>query len=284
MYLNGLEYISGYYRSGGKYACLDSHGYTKCPHNPKMCVKSNLLNRDEVSCSTFFNKSLRYGGLNLCSNIPSSNVCNPYDKIPKINGGFIEIRDCGKAGKCYASSKELCQVSYALEDRVDPAIEKNELKDEEYFDVEAKKNDGAQNSADPETKKSEGTQKHAISKKDYFNTKYPDGAETYNRDKYGLRDKTPIELGLCIEIPQGTCVAEDGYSEDTGFASWSSVKLGEDSIGTCQQGKEPKDPKTELKRRCVADPDKQSFRLEPLYRKERNKPTTYPTNIKCVNP
>jgi len=174
----------------------------------------------------------------------------------------------------------LCQVSYALADRVDPAIEKNELendelkdyklKDGEYFDVEAKKKEVAQ--------------KHVIKDKDYYKLKYTEGPETYNRDKYGLRDKTPIELGLCIEIPQGTCKAEEGYSKETGFASWPSVELGEDSIGTCQQGKEPKDPKTELKRRCVADPDKQSFRLEPLYRKERNKPTTYPTNIKCVNP
>ncbi len=132
---------------------------------------------------------------------------------------------------------------------------------------------------------------------EYYNTDYvgeyidspPASAADYDRDLYGVRDKTPVELGLCVAIPQGSCPAENRYNADTGFASWPSVDLGEYSYGTCKGGKEPQGSQSDLIRRCVANPDTKSFNLEPVYRIERNPPwdlpeKIYPTNIKCVTP
>ena len=263
VYLGGLEYISGSYHLGGKHACLESYSYTKCPQNPKMCVKAKLLNRNEVRCTTFFEKSSENGGLNICFPSQTSSVCPPSGTIPKKNGGSIEIRDCGAAGKCYASAVELCQISYALSDRVDPSASLGRtLGDNQYFNTEYVG--------------------------EYTNSP-PASAVDYDRNLYGVRDKTPVELGLCVAIPQGTCPAENTYNADTGFASWPSVAVGEYSYGTCKEGKVPFGIQDDLVRRCVANPNTKSFNLEPVYRIEREPPfdlptKIYPTNIKCVDP
>ena len=51
-----------------------------------------------------------------------------------------------------------------------------------------------------------------------------------------MRDKTPVEMGLCITIPQYTCPAENDYSKDNGYARWPATPLGQQAEGTCKNG------------------------------------------------
>ncbi len=262
VYLSGLEYINGKYHLGGKYACLSGHNYTKCPQNPKMCILSNLLNRNTVLCSTFFSKSIDHGGLSLCA--PAQSGCPVVDTMPRISGGVVNIKSCPGGDKCYENSVELCQISLAPNDRVSPSSSLGlTLGDDQYYNTATvSSNENAP----------------------------PSNSANYNDDLYGVRDKTPVELGLCVAIPQGSCPAETGANEDTAFATWPSVNLGEVSYGTCHTGRTPNAPLSSFARRCIANPDTQSFNLEPLYKIERAPPfnlpdKTYPpSSIKCNLP
>jgi hypothetical protein len=261
VYLSGLEYITGKYHLGGEYACLSSNDLTKCPDNPSMCVLSRLLNKDTVLCSTFFAKAMDHNGLSLCSATQTVD-CNVLDSMPAISGGSIAIRSCAGGIKCYDGTEELCQTSYAPSDRVDPlASLGNVLEDDQYYDTEVP---GAYPSSPSSS------------------------AVNYDRNLYGVRDKTSIELGLCVAVPQGVCPAETESNEDTGFANWPAVNLGEISTGTCQADKIPVGPSGVFVRQCVANPDTKSFNLEPIYRIQRDASGApnkiYPTNIKCVTP
>jgi hypothetical protein len=261
VYLSGLEYINGKYHLGGKFACLSSNDLVKCPDNPNMCILSNLLNKDIIVCSTFFTKAVDHNGLSLCS-VNQTATCSVVDSLPAIAGGNIPIRSCAGGIKCYDGTKELCQTSYDPVDRVDPlASLGNILADDQYYDTEVP---GAYPSSPSSS------------------------AVSYDRNLYGVRDKTSVELGLCVAVPQGTCPAETASNEDTGFANWTAADLGEFSSGTCQVDKIPVGPISTFVRQCVANPDTKSFNLEPIYRIVRDgagtPSKTYPTNIKCVTP
>lgn len=262
VYLSGLEYINGEYHLGGKYACLSGSDLVKCPSNPKMCVLAKLLNKDTVRCSDFFSKSMELGGISLCNSAQTSS-CNAFDSLPRISGGNITIRSCTDEIKCYDGDVELCQISNNPEDRVDPSSSLG----------------------------------HTLSDDQYYNTTvagpYPNSpsssAGKYDNNKEGVRDKTPVELGLCVAVPQGRCPAEDNPDKDTGFATWPAADLGKNSLGVCEQGKVPKKDQKDLIRKCIPNPSTKTFNLEPVYRTKRdqtfNTPyKTYPTDIECVKP
>ena len=175
--------------------------------------------------------------------------------MPRV-GGTVAIRSCTDGKKCYDGAVELCTPSSLLSDRVDPIPALgNELSASQYYNT-------ASSSGYPGS---------------------PGGfAENYDTDIHGLRDKTAIELGLCAEIPQGTCAEQTNYSKDNGYAYWPSVNLGQYSTGTCQANWIPVSP---LTRKCIPFPASQSFGLEPVYRIVRGLfgiPSNEYGNIKCT--
>lgn len=254
VYISGLEYINGKYHIGGKYACLSSPSTSKCPDNPKLCVLTKLLNSNTVRCSVFASKGAAQGGLRLCSSTQMA-TCPSIDSMPKIGGGTVAIRKCADNQKCYDGTVELCKPSNDLSDRVDPAPDLGpDLDDSKYYDASATSN----------------------------YPKSPVGfAAKYEADIEGLRDKTAVELGLCISIPQGTCSEQTDYSEDNGYAYWPSVNSGSTSYGTCKAGWSPVSP---LVRRCIPFSATQTFGFEPLYKVVRNifgTPSNVYGDIKC---
>lgn len=252
VYISGLEYINGAYHLGGKYACLTNINDERCPDNIEMCVLAKLLNKDTVRCSAFSSKMSQYGGLSLC--VGAQNSCAVIDSLSKISGGIINIRDCGTQGKCYDGGAELCEISYDPTDRQDPsAFYGDTLSASKYYDPSAASSySGA-----------------------------PGGVSiNYDTDKYGLRSKTSVELGLCTSIPQAMCTEETNYSEDNGYAYWPETPLGKQATGTCKSGWHAVQP---LKRYCIPFPSTKSFGFEPLYRVEEGlfgEKNVY-TDVKC---
>jgi len=254
VYRYGLEYINGKYHLGGKYACLDPSGNESCPANEKLCVLTKLLNSDIVKCSDFAQKSTKYGGLSKCSE-KQLRDCASEDSIDKIHGkDRINIKKCDKAIRCYESNVELCKISTHVNDRVNPKPDLGKfLSDSQYYKVSAKS----------EYKKA------------------PTGvAQNYDADEYALRNKTPVERGLCYNIPQPSCAEQNDYSEDNGFAYWPSVIVGKISEGRCKEGWEPVAP---LKRYCVPNSKDKSFSFERLYEIDEGivSDSRVYSNVKC---
>ena len=227
-----------------------------------MCVLAKLLNKDTVRCSDFFSKSMELGGISLCNSAQTSS-CKAFDSLPRISGGNITIRSCTDEIKCYDGDVELCQISNNPEDRINPS----------------------------------SSLEHTLSEDQYYNTTvagpYPNSpsssAGKYGNNQEGVRDKTPVELGLCVAVPQGRCPAENNPDKDTGFARWPAADLGKNSLGVCEQGKVPKKDQKDLIRKCIPNPSTRAFNLEPVYRIKRDQTfnipyKVYPTNIECVKP
>ena len=259
VYLSGLEYINGKYHLGGKYACLSGSDSAKCPRNPKMCVLAKLLNKDTVRCSEFFAKSMEHNGISLCTSEETA-ICSVIDSLPrKSGGGSINIRSCPDNTKCYDGNVELCQISNNPLDRIDPSPSLGKvLSDNQYYNTVV----NGPSSSSPLS-----------------------SAGKYDNDKEGVRDKTPVELGLCVTIPQGRCPEETIPNDDTGFAIWPAADLGKNSQGVCEQGKVPVQDKKDLVRKCIPNSSTKTFNLEPIYRITKNFPyKTYPTKIKCIEP
>ena len=171
------------------------------------------------------------------------------------------IRSCADNIKCYDGSVELCQISTTPADRINPSPALGStLSDDQYYNTIV---DGP------------------------YPTSPSSSAARYDDNNEGVRDKTTVELGLCVAIPQGTCPAENNSNADTGHATWPAAQLNQLSRGTCAGGKIPKRNQSDLVRECIANPATKTFNLEPVYRIQRNINVpykTYPTNIKCVDP
>tara|TARA_B110000503_G_scaffold29935_1_gene48353 strand:+ start:17 stop:1534 length:1518 start_codon:yes stop_codon:yes gene_type:complete len=249
VYISGLEYINGSYHLGGKLACLTSINDKRCPEDIEMCVLTNLLNTETVLCSDLSKKSSGYGGLKMCVGV--QNNCPITDSISKKSDGQINIRDCGVQGKCYDGGVELCKISENAKDRINPsAFYGKKLEPGRFYDPSA-------NSS---------------------NDDLPKGVKIkYNLDTQGLRNKTSVELGLCVTIPQGTCSEENDYSESNGYAYWPETPVGKQAIGTCKVGWHALQP---LKRYCVPFSATKTFGFEPLDRVVDG--VKKYTEIKCI--
>lgn len=225
VYITGLEYILGEYYRGGTRVCVEEMETEKCPTNPTKCVLTNLLNRNVVDCSIFYQKANIYAGLSMCRS--SYTNCTAVDSIPGKSGGDgATINQCDSSVgsvTCYTYSgtDDLCSVSFNVSDRQTPSAALGGiLSDSQYYDING----------------SPG-----------FN---------YNKSLYALRDKTAYERNLCVDIPQPTCA---GKTENN--ATWPSAALGQISRGTCRAGYVPKaEP---LERYCTINTNS-GFRLAPI--------------------
>lgn len=192
-------------------------------------------------------------GLVVC--VGAQGSCAVVDSVSKISGGIINIRDCGTQGKCYDGGIELFKVSQNAADRQEPSASLGNIL-------------AASNFYNPSASSSYAGAPTGV-------------AINYDSDKYGLRSKTSVELGLCTTIPQATCAAEGNYSEDNGYAYWPETLLGAQATGTCKLGWHAVLP---LNRYCIPFPQTKTFGFEPLYkivhevlinRKEYS-------NVKCI--
>jgi hypothetical protein len=234
IYLSGLEYIMGKYHLGGKNNCLTSSSNKKCPDNPKLCVLTKLLNTNTVKCSVFMSKSMQYGGFVRCTDNQTFN-CAEIDTMTKIGGGTVKIRSCDNGVTCYDSSNELCIVSTSLDNRMDPSPSLGTtLSEDQYYD--------------------------SSSNSEYASA--PTGSSSqYDTDLYALRDKTALEMGLCVNVPQGTCPEQTNYSEANNYAYWPTTQVEKIAQGTCKTGYVADGP---LKRRCLALPETKTFAFEKI--------------------
>lgn len=234
VYVGGLEYINGKYYTGGNYVCLGNTNTSRCPLDTTVCVLSSLTNNDIVSCQRFFEKQQALGGLSVCT--VEQTACPVVDSLDKKAGGLIDIKKCDNNVKCYDYPEALCVVSHKLEDRINPDASLGvTLSDSQYFNtVGAPLYPGFPSSI----------------------------INNYDKDTEGLRDKTAIEKGYCVEIPAGVCTAQTDITQDNGYATWPETPYGETAQGVCPDGSTAVGT---LKRRCIADPISKTFIFEPLY-------------------
>lgn len=229
VYLYGLEYINDQYHLGGKYSCLENIDINKCPNNTSICVLTNLQNRNIVNCNDFINKLPNYNGLGLCNSTQAGTCTTIVDSLPGSSGG-ISIRSCGNSVYCYTdqANVEVCKISNLASDRYLPSASLGSvLSDSQYYDI---------NNTSP--------------------------GYNYDKSLYALRDKTSYEMNLCTTIPQPKCAATNTYSQDDGYAAWPETTVGDIATGTCNSGGVALAP---LQRRCIPNPDTQTFEFEPLY-------------------
>lgn len=251
VFLHDLEYINDKYHLGGKHLCLNKTGLRKCPEGKEMCVLTNLLNRDTVDCSIFVQKAADNMPMGVCTPAQTANCSAIVDSLPIKTGGSLAVRSCPNNIKCYDGGVELCKVSMDPKDRVYPT----------YGGVDG------------------------ISDSDYYNTSASSGhagaptgvSINYDQKLHAVRDKTPVEMGLCYPIPRGSCAEEDDYSKRNGFAYWPETIVGEVAIGTCPVGRVPEAP---LERYCIPKAETQTFAFEDLYHTDGDGNKIY-TNVRC---
>ncbi|PCJ29707.1 MAG: hypothetical protein COA94_00595 [Rickettsiales bacterium] len=260
VYMSGLEYISNKYHLGGKYICVRNKNMRQCPDDIHMCVLAKLANKNTVKCSIFYKSTENHPGLSMCSPDQARNPsCGVIDFMPKISGGRVNIKKCADGALCYESDAELCTVGMSAAERSIPGAQFGEtLATNQHYN--------------PFIKDARGIVR----------------IRKYNQNSLRLRTKTLRELGACTLISpdprQDTCSAQNNFSQDNGFASWTSVKVGEISTGTCKAGMKLFNPANPLKRLCipVSEPAPPRFALEPLYRMKGTPPKKEYTNTKCV--
>ncbi|RYE06222.1 MAG: hypothetical protein EOP33_03230 [Rickettsiaceae bacterium] len=236
VYLNGLEYYRGSYVEGGKYACANFQTIYHCPINQQNCVLAKLVGSDNVDCSSFTQKLQLYPDLVMCYS--GMNISDqPVDSIKGKNGqpavSIYTVTNSSNPSHCYLSlsNQAICTPSILNSDRISPTPDASigpmgVLTSDQYYSANLMQN--------------------------------------YDSSVAGLRDKSPLELGRCVEITQPVCPAITTPGPDDGNATWVEGKIGTQSAGTCIANSVPIDPSKPLLRYCLADVKAQKIAFENL--------------------
>lgn len=261
-YLYGLEYVNDKYIQGGKRVCLIPNSKPRCPLDVTNCVLTNLLNKNIVNCGDFINKGVKYPNLRLCTIADTS--CSAIDSLAGINGGNgITINKCGTTvlpTYCYTNNANvsICNISTNPTDRFDPAASLGySLSANDYYNGVSYTTSGASLAT-------------AAANSTTTNPS-PLLSTPYDSSLYGLRDKTAVELNLCIAIPQPTCSAITTPSASDGNATWNEASVGTESTGTCLPNLSLNSDLNPLKRYCLSDAQTQTVKFDTL-----------DANVKCV--
>lgn len=264
-YVKGLEYINGKYIRGGDYTCLQFDQREKCsPSHTKNCILTKLTN-PEVDCNKLFNAIETYRPLYKCEHVPAGNIdtiisyasyagldqpietikwalgffCNTAESIPYINkSGNLSIYDCPKwiFGYDYCYDGNICEISNHPNDRYIPDPSFGEIiPDDKYYDLNNPSQVGEDNRLG--------------------------FGKDYDTSIYALRDKTSIEMGLCVAVPppDGQC---DAMTENN--INWSSANPGEYSIGQCIPGAYKNYSYVKFERLCIHDLSSGKAQLEDI--------------------
>lgn len=274
-YLTGLEYKNGQYIHGGTHACLQPKDMVKCtpgnypdsnPPQEANCVLTKLLETDIVDCDHFFSEVImkRYSALRICNpdlkegkNQPGCKVLESLDGEKQKNS--VTIYQC-KSVVCYENNihpgTEICKISVDVKDRLVPdSFTPNSSGipiNQEGQNFVLTYRGGATAAT------LEGTLK---STPNYDIKNISQGTPNYNKKTQAIRDKTLLELGLCIPYPVPTCDAIPSPTSDSGNATWPETKIGQKATGVCQAGFVSA---ASLKRYCTSDAQHQKVEWETL--------------------
>jgi|GEM_PF-3255562 len=220
VYTGGLEYFAGEYKMGGELMCLSGYQFEDCFTSslPENCVLTKFTNSDYVKCTDFFNRiTTKYPSLGLCSEIQMGE----YGNVETISlrdpvSGTVPItikKDPDFSVFCYdyperEAKGKLCMSSQKISDRQAPAGYTRILPDSAYYNY--------------------------------------DKLNPPNPDILSVRNKTPLEHGLCVNVPTPpTCKARRDR-----YALWPETEAGLQATGQCVPGKISKGPDA-LKRHCT---------------------------------
>ncbi|MGV2333229.1 MAG UNVERIFIED_CONTAM: hypothetical protein LVR18_03570 [Planctomycetaceae bacterium] len=213
VYLNGLEYYNGKYTRGGRLSCLSGYKFEDCltGKSNENCVRTSLVNKDFVKCTNFHTNILgKYQGISVCSTLqlktykPSATV-----KLPGALSGTQNIsvfKEASSGRYCYTyngyeANGELCTIGYTSAVRETPSpIFGDILAPNQYYN--------------------------------YTRT------ASINQDVLAVRNKTAIEQGLCISVPElPKCAAiSSSNAPANGNATWLETRSGEIATGQCLPG------------------------------------------------
>jgi len=247
VYLNGLEYDLSKYKVGGTLMCLTGYKFDDCltGNTNRSCVLTNIVNSSYVNCTNFYNSVLiKYRGITLCNATQLADYRQvEVQSIPNSNGGTNDVTIFGSTATgpqyCYNYPNsningDLCKVGSKAADRATPSPSNgNVLNDTDYYNYNKSLN--------------------------------------INGNVLAVRNKTAVEFGLCVEIPEPPlCPAiVANQASANGNATWTSVRYGEPSVGTCIAGHI--NTGADLQRYCLLDRASGQTALEPL-----------PQNMRCI--
>lgn len=235
-YRDGLEYINGQYIYGGNYLCLKDYEFERCgvSASDMNCVKTNMTNTSLINCRDFQTRvasNSSYTGISLCNAQQRSSYSLTRNETftgPNITVGIYN----SGTQYCYDYSSSgangpLCAAGRTRSLRVDPASSiTGALTSSQFYNY---------NPSSP-----------------------PTPPET-------VRDKTPMEHGLCVPIPaMPRCGATSASAASSnGNATWAAANIGVNSVGTCSPGYMRKSPSS-LSRLCVRNNTNGSAQLQAL--------------------
>lgn len=246
-YIRDLEYYNGEYMRGGKKFTAYALGYNKCHEmivgidsssrafDDSNCVLAKLKHSDKVNCKEFLEKDAKIRcPVDMSCKKEQINCEPPILKSSiQVNngGGVIKFYEDQDKIICYETTLdgEVCQPSTDPREREIP--ERGVIgKINGYYDTEVSVVETV----------SSVCKSTAVSEK-------------YNSSQCGVRDKTPIEMGETLPIPDlPKCSASNTPNQDAGYATWSEAGVGGNSIGTCMQGCQST---ASLTRLCYLDGD-----------------------------
>lgn len=218
MYIGGLEYFQNKYVMGGEQVCLTGYQFNDCftGNTKENCVLVNLTNDDQIRCTDFVNMVFtKYNGVGICNDQQASQYAIVETvQVPKPVSGNLSVTvkgDTPQGPYCYdwsgrVSLGKLCDKSQIVAERVTPVATIGAiLPDGQYYNY---------NPASPP-----------------------------NANSLGVRNKNPVEHGMCVDVPDfPPCQPITGNG-----ATWPVSNVAARATGVCGLGGIPKGPDSLLR-------------------------------------
>jgi hypothetical protein len=243
VYLRGLEYFDGDYVIGGEQLCLSGYQFDDCltGKTNTSCILTSKINSNYIRCTRFINNIVsQYRGITLCNAAQlatySQRATVSEPRLPPAVGNnivTIYAESPTSSTYCYdypgsAANGELCKIGDLINSRVSPPP----------------------------------SHVNPLSATNYYN--YIRGA-SINEDLLSVRNKTAVEFGLCVDIPQPpSCPATNSAQASANqYATWPTTAGGNVGVGTCAVGAVPKSA-TSLQRNCLINRTTGNTSFAPL--------------------
>ncbi|MDX2049751.1 MAG: hypothetical protein SFT93_01030 [Rickettsiaceae bacterium] len=230
-YLSGIEYEIGSYLRGAKMISAMIMPQTQCHSNipgtnkfdDRNCILTTKNYHKNVDCSEFLALNVKV----MCSYI-NQDDCVTHATISPIaikddngnlTGEYVNFKTCNSEDgttDCYvlpsSMTKNLCVASNDALDRIEPLYYTGaSIKVNSFYDATSlKMTTGPCATTDTD--------------------------KNFNEKNCATRDKTIYELSGVVDTSEPPKCSSESASETSGYASWTEVALGEESVGTCASG------------------------------------------------